>query len=179
MSKIVVLLGKPGSGKDTQASFISSTFNYKIIKTGDFVRGLAKKNTKITQILQEGGLVDDELVNQYVAAEITKSPNDNYLTDGFPRDESQARWFDDFLQRQGKQVDLVLLLDLSDELAKTRLIKRGRADDQASIIDSRLDVYRSETTAVIDYYEKQNKVIKINASPDPRTINDSLREALK
>ncbi len=179
MSKIVVLLGKPGSGKDTQAIFISSTFNYKIIKTGDFVRGLAKKNTKITQILQEGGLVDDELVNQYVAAEITKSPHDNYLTDGFPRDEAQARWFDDFLQRQGKQVDLVLLLDLSDELAKTRLIKRGRADDQASIIDSRLDVYRSETTAVIDYYEEQNKVIKINASPDPRTINDSLREALK
>lgn len=179
MSQIVVLLGKPGAGKDTQADFLSTQMNYKIIKTGDFARSLAKKNKNITQTLQRGQLVDNGLINRYVADEILKDGwHGRYLTDGFPRDLEQAKWFDDFLSKHKIAVTKVILLDLPDEMAKDRLLKRGRTDDTGETIDRRLGVYRDITGRVIDYYRQQDKLISVDAAPSPSQISTALREAL-
>lgn len=171
------MLGKPGSGKGTQSKILQDQLNYKLIKTGHYVRTLSEKNTKIAQELEKGGLVDNDLVNQYVASELEK---DNFagriVTDGYPRDIDQAKWFDDYLGLRDKSVDKVILLELPDEVARERLLKRKRKDDETNIIKHRFDVYHTTTQLVIDYYLSQHKLSEIDATRTPVEISDSIRK---
>lgn len=178
-ARLVVLLGKPGSGKDTQAEMLQSQLNYKLIKTGRFVRELSLVSTKVAQTLEQGGLVDNTLVNKHVASELKKSNfTGNILTDGYPRDLSQAQWFDKFLDSQEMAVDHVILLDIPDRLATTRLLARRRQDDQIKIIQNRFKIYRTTTQKVVDYYLDQGKLIKIDATGSPVDINRNIKKVI-
>lgn len=180
MSQIVVLLGKPGSGKDTQAEILKRELNYKLIKTGHFVRTLSKKNTKIAQTLEKGNLVDNNLVNEYVANELVKSNfTGRFMTDGYPRDVVQARWFDSFLASYELAISQVILLGISDEEARRRLKGRHRADDEVEIINNRFKIYRDTTQHVIDYYVTQGKLLEVDANRSPEEISIDIKEAIK
>lgn len=172
MSQIIVMLGKPGSGKDTQALRLAKRMNYKLIKTGDYARGLSKTNTKVAQLLKNGGLIDNKLINEYVADEIKQNSNTpGFITDGYPRDVTQAIWFDDFLTTLNQSVDKVILLKLDDDIAKQRLIMRGRSDDKKTVIARRLEVYHQVTSKVIDYYQSKNKLAVVDASLSPDDVS--------
>lgn len=177
MSRIIIMLGKPGSGKDTQALRLAKRLNYKLIKTGDYARLLSKTNTKVAQLLENGGLIDNKMINEYVADEIKQNSNTpGFLTDGYPRDVTQAIWFDDFLTTLNQSIDKVILLNLSDDIAQQRLLRRGRSDDKKTVIARRLEVYHQVTSKVIDYYQSRNKLEVVDASPNPDDVSRQIEE---
>lgn len=95
----VLLLGAPGVGKGTQAQHLMTEFGIPQISTGDLLRQHRKDHTPLgilaDDLMSQGKLVPDDLVNQMVAARLQDPDTEHgYILDGFPRTLNQAEWLD-------------------------------------------------------------------------------------
>ncbi|WP_255462459.1 adenylate kinase [Granulicella sp. WH15] len=100
----MLLLGAPGVGKGTQAKVLMAEFAIPQISTGDLLRQHRREHTPLgmmaDELMQQGKLVPDDLVNQMVAERLAQADCDRgYILDGFPRTLAQAAWLDDYLER--------------------------------------------------------------------------------
>lgn len=117
----LILLGGPGAGKGTQATFISEEFNIPQISTGDMLRAAVEAGTplglKAKEVMDAGELVSDELIIGLIKDRLQEDDCGNgYLLDGFPRTIPQA----DAMKRNDIDVDYVVELKVDDE----EIIKR-------------------------------------------------------
>ncbi len=111
----LILLGAPGAGKGTQATFIKERFNIPQISTGDMLRAAVKAGTPLgiaaKQVMDAGGLVSDDIIIGLVKDRLTQSDCANgYLFDGFPRTIPQA----DAMKSAGVKIDYVLEIDVPE-----------------------------------------------------------------
>jgi adenylate kinase len=125
----LILLGPPGSGKGTQAKLLSQRNRLEHIGTGDLLRAAIRQHTPLgtraRPFVESGRLVPDELVNDLVAERFARADRPNrFVMDGYPRTQAQAVYFDQLLHSCGLDLDLVLLLDLSDAEIVGRLSGR-------------------------------------------------------
>ena len=112
----LILLGPPGAGKGTQATFITEHFGIPQISTGDMLRAAVKAGTPLglqaKSIMESGGLVSDDLIIGLVQDRLTQPDCQNgYLFDGFPRTIPQA----DALKSANVALDYVLEIDVPEE----------------------------------------------------------------
>jgi adenylate kinase len=111
----LILLGAPGAGKGTQATFIKEKFNIPQISTGDMLRAAVKAGTPLgiaaKKVMDAGGLVSDDIIIGLVKDRL-KQPDcaKGYLFDGFPRTVPQA----DAMKESGVAIDYVLEIDVPD-----------------------------------------------------------------
>ena len=176
---IIVLLGPPGSGKGTQAELICKKFGFFHFSTGNILRNEVKKKTKIGKeielIINAGKLISDKIIIQIVDNKITEKLGHykGFLFDGFPRNLSQAKAFDILLGKNNQSITSVIQLSVHEEEISKRIQKRKleekRQDDNEDVLKSRLKVYLNETKPLLDFYQKENKLNKINGM---QTIND-------
>jgi len=127
----LILLGAPGAGKGTQATFICQKFGIPQISTGDMLRAAVKAGTPLglqaRQIMDAGGLVSDELIINLVKERIAQADCANgFLFDGFPRTIPQA----DAMKAAGVRLDYVLEIDVPFEAIIERM--GGRRSHPAS-----------------------------------------------
>jgi adenylate kinase len=183
----VILLGGPGAGKGTQANYIKERYGIPQISTGDMLRAHVKQGTELgkaaKKIMDEGGLVSDDIIMGMVKERITDDDCQNgYLFDGFPRTIPQA----EALKEAGIPVDAVVEIDVPEEEIIKRMSGRRvhvasgrtyhvvfnppkeegkddvtgepliqRDDDQEETVKARLKVYHDQTEPLIDFYQKQ------------------------
>ena len=126
-----ILLGGPGAGKGTQASYIKEKFGIPQISTGDMLRAAVKAGTPLgleaKKVMESGGLVSDEIILGLVKERIQEADcATGFLFDGFPRTLAQA----EALKTDGVNIDCVIEIDVDDE----EIIKRmsGRRAHLAS-----------------------------------------------
>ncbi len=127
--RIIVLLGPPGAGKGTQAVRISEKYGIPHISTGDIFRSNVKEGTplgkKAVEYMSKGHLVPDELVCDLVEDRVSREDcNNGFLLDGFPRTLYQARQFDEYLDRSGRELTLVLDMQVCEEILIPRMAGR-------------------------------------------------------
>lgn len=127
----LILLGAPGAGKGTQATFICQKYNIPQISTGDMLRAAVKAGTPLgieaKQVMDSGGLVSDELIINLVKDRIAQSDCANgFLFDGFPRTIPQA----DAMKAAGVKLDFVLEIDVPFDAIIERM--SGRRSHPAS-----------------------------------------------
>jgi len=127
----LILLGAPGAGKGTQATFICQKFGLPQISTGDMLRAAVKAGTPLglqaKAVMESGGLVSDELIINLVKERIAQSDCANgFLFDGFPRTIPQA----DAMKAAGVKLDYVLEIDVPFEAIIDRM--SGRRSHPAS-----------------------------------------------
>lgn len=121
----LILLGAPGAGKGTQASYIKERFNIPQISTGDMLRAAVKEGTPLgiaaKKVMDAGGLVSDDIIIGLVKDRL-KQPDcaNGYLFDGFPRTIPQA----DAMKEAGVVIDYVLEIDVPDEAIIERMSGR-------------------------------------------------------
>jgi adenylate kinase len=111
----LILLGAPGAGKGTQATFISKKFGIPQISTGDMLRAAVKAGTPLgveaKKIMDAGGLVRDDLIIGLVKERLKEADcQSGYMFDGFPRTIPQA----DAMKEAGVAIDFVLEIDVPD-----------------------------------------------------------------
>jgi adenylate kinase len=158
----ILIFGPPGSGKGTQSEHIAGKYNLLHLSTGDMLRAEigseSELGNRVKDIMAKGELVPDEVVIAMIAKRIdAEKERAGFLYDGFPRTVQQASELETMLESKGMKVDMMLALDVShDELVK-RLLSRGaisgRADDQdMNVIENRIEVYRSKTEPLADYF---------------------------
>jgi adenylate kinase len=121
----MILLGAPGAGKGTQATFICKKFGIPQISTGDMLRAAVKAGTELglaaKKVMDSGGLVSDDIIIGLVKERITQPDcAGGFLFDGFPRTIVQA----DALKAAGVKLDLVLEIDVPDEAIIERMSGR-------------------------------------------------------
>jgi adenylate kinase len=121
----IILLGAPGAGKGTQATFIKEKFNIPQISTGDMLRAAVKAGTPLgleaKKFMDAGGLVPDEVIIGLVKERIQEADcQAGFLFDGFPRTIPQAA----AMKEAGVDIDYVVEIDVPDEEIIQRLSGR-------------------------------------------------------
>ena len=125
----LVFLGKQGVGKGTYAQRISEKYRIPQVSTGDLLREEAKKPTplgkQIAKVINEGGLVSDELVSQLLERRLAKPDCDTgFILDGFPRTIRQSELLEKLLHEIKKKIDLVLMFSADDKILLERITGR-------------------------------------------------------
>ncbi|MBU1031342.1 nucleoside monophosphate kinase [Patescibacteria group bacterium] len=172
----ILLIGPQGSGKSSQGKLLSEFLKVPLISTGDILRDLAKQDTEqgkvIRMIMGEGRLVDDQTISQIVKDRLTKSDcQSRFIMDGYPRTLKQLEYFD-------PKFDAVFYLELSDEEATDRLMRRGRGDDTQEAIAQRLKLYHYETDPIIAYYQQKSLLKGIDGCGTIEQVQQRIREVL-
>jgi adenylate kinase len=177
----LILFGKPGSGKGTQAEFVKRKYDLVHISTGDLFRNNISNNTDLGLLaksyMDKGDLVPDEVTIKMLEEEVNKHLNANgFIFDGFPRTTIQAEILDQFLSTLKLSISMTIALEVDENLLIDRLINRGkdsgRADDQdRSKIQNRFEEYNNKTYPLINYYKNQNKFFEVNGVGDINEIS--------
>lgn len=121
----IILLGSPGSGKGTQAKFITEKYGIPQISTGDMLRAAVRAGTALgveaKKVMDAGGLVSDEIILGLIKERIADSDCTNgFLLDGFPRTIPQAEG----LKAMGVEIDNVIEIAVEDEEIVKRMAGR-------------------------------------------------------
>ena len=201
----LILLGAPGSGKGTQAAYISDKYDLPHISTGDLFRENIKNETplglKVKAIMDTGNLCPDDLTVAMVKERLEKEDcNKGYLLDGFPRDIPQAKALDEF-----SAPDKVININVDLAKIEHRITGRRscpncggsfhvdfigdvkkcpecgseliiRKDDNPETVKERLEVYQTRTAPLIKYYGEQCKILNVNGD---LTIDEVFKEIVK
>ena len=175
----IVIFGKPGSGKGTQADFLKEKYSLYHISTGDLFRKNISNKTKLgveaKSYLDKGDLVPDSVTIKMLENEVLSNKQVNgYIFDGFPRTQNQAESLDSFLSSINLKINATIALDVSENELITRLLDRGkttnRSDDQdVEKIKNRFNEYNTKTSILINFYNKQGKFYSVDGKG---SVND-------
>ena len=168
----IVLFGKPGAGKGTQAEFLKEKYSLTHLSTGDIFRYNIKNETDLGKLAQsymdKGDLVPDEVTIKMLQDTVEKNPDTKgFLFDGFPRTLAQAEALDTFLATKNWKITATIALEADDEILIKRLLERGktsgRVDDQdEDKIRNRYQEYNDKTAPLMDFYSNQNKFYPVD-----------------
>lgn len=176
----LILIGIQGAGKSTQGNMISEKYGIPYLSSGHIFRAMAQEKTPLGRFMKEllnsGALVPDDKVVPIIE-EYLKKPEyqKGYVLDGFPRTVPQAEVF-------SNNVDKVIYLDVSDKEALWRLSGRVdegvREDNTIHALRKRIDLFHEKTMPVLDYFEKQNKLVRINGEREIEEIFSDISSRL-
>lgn len=168
----IVLFGPPGAGKGTQSQNLIDHYHLTHISTGDLFRKHLGEGTALglqaRNYMDVGRLVPDQLVINMVDEKLEEeSGTKGIIFDGFPRTIAQAEALDAWLAQKKTPITGMIALNVPDRELINRLLDRGktsgRVDDQdGKKIATRLQVYRTETLPVANYYQAKGKYVEIN-----------------
>ena len=185
----IVIFGKPGAGKGTQAKFLKLKYNLTHISTGDLFRHHIINKTplglKVTSILEKGDLVPDKITIEILESEFKKYKKTNgFIFDGFPRTINQAKKLDDFLKSLSMKISFTIALEAEDEILLKRLLKRGETSGRSDDINeekilNRFKEYNDKTLPLKEFYSKQNKFFSINGVGGIKVISERLTSIIE
>ncbi|QLE00579.1 adenylate kinase [Galbibacter sp. BG1] len=184
----LVLFGKPGAGKGTQANFLKEKYNLKHISTGDVFRYNIKNGTELGTLaksyIDKGDLVPDEVTINMLKEEVEKNPEaSGFIFDGFPRTKAQAIALDHLMEEKDMKIHATIALEADDEILIGRLLERGkvsgRSDDQdEDKIRNRFEEYNEKTAPLMEYYKDQGKFHSVNGIGSIEEITERLSKVI-
>ncbi|MEO2170690.1 MAG: adenylate kinase [Acidimicrobiales bacterium] len=154
----LVILGRQGSGKGTQAVRLVEAYSPVHVSTGDMLRATVAAGTELGRragaLMDAGDLVGDDLINGIVAERLAQPDvaEHGFLLDGYPRTPDQAAAMEGFLAEAGTTLDVAVNLDVPVDEVTARMLARGRADDTEEAIRRRLDLYEAETAPLLAWF---------------------------
>ena len=185
----LIFFGPPGAGKGTQAARIEDKFGIKQLSTGDMLRAEVASGSELGQILKSimdnGQLIpDDTMVKmiQYCLEE--PECEKGFILDGFPRTLPQAQALDSMLNKVGRSLDHVIVLEVDDAALVDRIKKRAeetggaRSDDNEETLKKRLKVYHEQTAPILPYYEAKGLLRKIDGMASMDDVTAQIEAAL-
>lgn len=184
-----LIFGPPGSGKGTQSVQLAEKYNLLHLSTGDMLRAEISSGTelgnRVKGLMEKGELVPDEVVIEMIAVKIdSEKRRAGFLYDGFPRTVDQAVALEKMLEGKDMKVNAMLALNVEhDELVK-RLLGRGalsgRSDDlDMKVIENRIEVYRSKTEPLADYFRRKNLYREVDGMGTIQDIFERLCTAIE
>ena len=172
----LAIIGIQGSGKGTQAELIAKKFKLKRISVGKILREEIKKKTLRGKILakymNKGLMAPNSIVNKVI---LKNTPKDNFIIDGFPRDEKQLRIADKV------NLEKVIFLTLPKKEVYKRIAKRrkieNRTDDEEKALETRLKLFYEHSPKIIKHFK--DKLIKINGNQTIKKVFSDTEKKLK
>jgi len=204
----IVIFGPQGSGKGTQAELIARRQGWPYISTGDIFRYHLKNKTelgkKAAEYMDKGHLVPDEVTNEIVEDRIHQPDCAvGFVLDGYPRNKTQLEFLDGVAD-----IDLAIVIEITDQEAVKRLggrlackcglsyhvefnppRKEGicdkcgdqlfkRDDDTSEAIKKRLEIYHQETEPLVDIYQQQGILHKVDGSKSIEEVYQQIEKII-
>lgn len=204
-----IIMGPQGSGKGTQAKLLTDNLKLVHISVGDIFRWNIQAHTKlaarIKRIVDTGGMVSDEIVEQIVRDRLdTHDWNYGFILDGFPRSESQASFF-----LESYDIDAVVYIDVPDGVVMNRALSRricsqcgldynlihhrpeidgvcdvcgsalvAREDDTEEALKQRLHNFTTQTKPTLELFERKELVVTVDGQGTPAQVQSAIRDGL-
>jgi adenylate kinase len=184
--KDIILIGRQGSGKGTQGKILAEKFGYQIFETGGALRQMAQQDSdlgrQVKEITGRGDLVSNEIVMAIVRDFLAQLPATTpVIFDGIPRSEVQRESLEAELKEAGRDWT-ALEIRISNEEAVHRLLKRaeieGRADDNITAIQKRLENFEMHTQPILDIWAERDLLLAINGKAEIDSVHGAVVEAL-
>lgn len=202
--KNLVIIGPPGSGKDTQVDKLRQLFDFEVISSGDIARVLAEKNEEYRKVVEAGGLLDDSVLTAELNKELDDIPaSTGVIFDGYPRNLHQAGLLGEILLHHNRILDFVIYLSLDEAAVVERLSSRRvcsvcghnvaaeaqkcpicggeptrRHDDEPAVIIRRVQTFLENTLPLINYYRNKDILLEVNGDQSIDAVASELREKL-
>jgi adenylate kinase len=189
----LILLGPPGAGKGTQAQRIVEKHGSPQLSTGDMLRAAVKAGTEVgiraKAVMDAGGLVSDDIVNQIVAERV-RDPDcaRGFILDGYPRTVPQAQALTENLRGSNLGLNAVIELKVDEAALLKRIEKRVadtvaaggtvRADDNPESLRKRLVEYREKTAPLSEYYAGQGQLVVLDGMQPIDEVTDAIEAIL-
>jgi adenylate kinase len=202
-------MGVQGCGKGTQAKMLAQDFDLVHISVGDIFRWHVQSHTKlaarIRRIMNAGGLVPDEVVEEVIKERLDLHDwNYGFILDGFPRNEHQAMFF-----LESYDIDSVIHIAVADEVVLNRILNRRlctqcgldynliyhrpavadvcdvcggtlatRADDSPEAVRGRLRDYRTRTEPILELFRGKELIVTVDGTKPAAEVQTQIRERL-
>jgi adenylate kinase len=178
----IVLLGRQGAGKGTQADLLAQRYGINHLSTGQLFRDSADAGIPVgleaRKFMDRGELVPDDIVVA-VVEERFSNPAEielGFVLDGFPRTHPQAEDLERILAPA--QLDIVIDLDVPNDVVVARMLERGREDDTEDSIVRRLELYEQETAPLVDFYKRRGLLTVVDGTGSVEKINERIVAAI-
>lgn len=176
---MIIFFGPAGAGKSVQGQLLSARHSWRWLSAGQLLRD--SKDPELLKVMSTGKLVDPEITNRIMGDAISRSHDITHLIlDGFPRNMENAQWLIDNKSHHGRDIELVIVLEVPKSELLKRLAIRGRADDTPDIIDERLRIYRQEMYPILSYFTDQGiNIAHIDGVGTVGQVHDRIVEELE
>ncbi len=190
----LIFLGPPGAGKGTQAKRLTDKYGIPQLSTGDMLRAAVSAGTEIGKrakaVMDAGGLVSDDIVNQIVSERI-EAPDcaKGFILDGYPRTVPQAKALADNMRKKNLALDAVIELKVDEEALIRRIENRVaetvaaggtvRSDDNPEAFRKRLTEYREKTAPLSSYYSEQGELVTLDGMADVDAVTEAIEGVLE
>lgn len=176
---MIVFFGPAGAGKSVQGQMLAARNGWRWLSAGQLLRDT--RDIELMRQMQSGKLVNSEQVNQLMSDAIKRSHSvDNVILDGYPREMSQAKWLIENRTHHGRDIKLVVVLEVPKSELLRRLEVRGRVDDTPDAIDERLKIYRTEMYPILSYMTEQGiNIVHIDGVGTVGQVHDRIMEELQ
>jgi len=161
----LIVFGRQGAGKGTQAVRLAGHYGIPHISTGDMLRSAAAEGTPLgleaKTLMDAGDLVPDDVMEGIVAERLAKPDAvPGWLLDGYPRTLGQVEALgrnvgEDF-------VDLAVNLDVPVDVVTGRMVARGREDDTEDAIRRRLELYEEQTAPLLAWFAERGLLVEVD-----------------
>ena len=187
--KNIVIFGAPGAGKGTQSDKMIEKYGFEHISTGDVLRNEIKNGTELGKTakgyIDNGQLIPDELMVDILASVYDSFGKEHkgVIFDGFPRTIPQAEALKKMLAERGHNVAAMIELFVPEDELMKRLVLRGqqsgRSDDNEETIKKRLNVYHTQTSPLIEWYEGEGIHHHVEGLGTVEEIFDRIAEVIE
>ena len=148
------------------------------------IRDGSELGRRVKPILESGQLVPDDLMIELIRERLAQPDAEGgFVLDGFPRTAPQADALDRMLDEISRPLSIVFEFQLSDDVARERLLKRaeleGRSDDTPEVIDRRLALYHELTEPLVEHYRLHGNLVGIHADRSVNEVFSEVQEALE
>ena len=131
-------------------------------------------------IVERGDLVPDDLMIELIRERLSEDDAaDGFILDGFPRTLPQAEALDAMLKEIDRPLTVVLAIQVPDEVARARMLGRGREDDTPDVIDRRLAIYHEQTEPLLEHYRTRGRFVPIHGDRSEGEVFAEIQDALE
>ncbi|QQR82326.1 nucleoside monophosphate kinase [Candidatus Campbellbacteria bacterium] len=182
----IVILGKPGSGKGTQAKLLSDNVGFPVFSASGQLKALAASHPdlgeEILNDMDHGILVPHWIISYlWISAVVDLGHDKGIIFDGAVRKMEEATLFNEVMQYL-KRPYVVVYLTIPDEELRTRIKERARvedrADDDETIITKRLEEYQNNTQGSLDFFKRQGTLLEVEGMGTVEEVHERIIKAL-
>jgi adenylate kinase len=179
--RTIIMIGPPGSGKTVQAEVLQKVYKIPAISMLQLLKREVSRKSAMSRALGASldSMLSDDQANTLMKARILQPDVANgFIVDGYPGTDGQAKVFDDWLTELKLPKPIIVVLNVSDEVSRERLSRRGRIGDEPVNIERRLTDYRKVGQLVERWYGAE-RIVRVDGAGSPSEVTKRITTGIE